>query len=335
MTMMKTLQVTAPGAFEIRERPIPQPGPGEVLMRVDAVTTCPQWDLHLWHDEPMFVGHRFHYPYAPGQPGHEATGEIAAIGPGVMDVAVGDRVSAWRDPGHETPGCYAQYVLLKAECVIRVPADLPTEATASVELAMCVGATFLLLRRMDAIAGRRFGVMGLGPAGLIAAQMARAEGAIEVIGFDLSAARRTLALSIGVDGAFSTRDDLSAHFPARPDRPALDSGVDCVGARATVEYLMDRTADVVALFGVQREDYTFGVRHYFPHGLRLCGYPGHSREAAEYAVGLIQSGALDLTPLVTHHLPLERYDEALALLEQQKAVKVCFHPWDEAATAYP
>jgi threonine dehydrogenase-like Zn-dependent dehydrogenase len=74
--------------------------------------------------------------------------------------------------------------------VIRVPDGLPPEATAPVELAMCVGASFLMLKTMDAIRGRRFGVMGLGPAGLIALQMARAEGAREVVGFDLSPARR-------------------------------------------------------------------------------------------------------------------------------------------------
>lgn len=59
---MKILQVTAPDAFEVREVETPQPGPGEVLLRVEAVTTCPQWDLHLRHNEPMFIGHHFEYP---------------------------------------------------------------------------------------------------------------------------------------------------------------------------------------------------------------------------------------------------------------------------------
>ena len=87
---------------------------------------------------------------------------------------------------------------------------------------------------------------------------------------------------------------------------------------------MDHTRDVVALFGVQREDYTFAPRHY---SLRLCGYPGHSRAAAEYAVELIVAGRLDLTPLVTHHLPLSRYNEGIDLLKTQQAIKICFHPW--------
>jgi threonine dehydrogenase-like Zn-dependent dehydrogenase len=325
---VKILQVTAPGGpFVVRDdMPIPEPGPGEVLLRVEAVTTCPQWDLHLRHDEPMFSGHQFRYPYPPGQPGHEATGEIAALGAGVAGLAIGDRVSAWRDPGHTTPGCYAQYVLRAAGDVIRVPAHLPPEATAPVELAMCVGATLQMLARMDVLRGRRIGVAGLGPAGLIALQMARAEGASEVIGFDFSPDRRALAVSLGADAAFDPRDpNLADRFPVRPARPALDSAIDCVGAKTSVEFLMDRVADVVALFGVQREDYAFAPRHY--SRLRLCGYPGHSRAAAEYAVDLMARGALDLAPLVTHHLPLEEYGRGVDLLENQQAVKICFRPW--------
>ena len=324
---MKSLQVGEGRAFAILDVPTPEPGPGEVLLRVDAVTTCPQWDLHLRHNEPMFVGHQFTYPYTPGQPGHEATGEIAAVGEGVTSVVVGDRVSAWRDVGHHVPGCYAQYVVHREENVIRVPAGLPPEATASVELAMCVGATFLMLRSMNIFENKRIGIGGLGPAGLIAAQMARAEGAAQVIGFDLSEARREYACVHAVDIAFDPRDAaLGEMLPARPGSPKLDSAVDCVGAKASVEFLMDRVRDVVALFGVQREDYTYKPHHNF--GLRLCGYPGHSREAAEYAVGLIERGKLNLAPLVTHHLPLERYAEGIDLLERQEAIKVCFHPWE-------
>ena len=127
---MKALQVTAPQQFEILDLPIPEPGEGEVLMKVLAVTTCPQWDLHLRHNEPMFIGHQFSYPYPVGQPGHEAAGEIAAVGAGVTTLAVGDRVSAWRDPGHRAPGCYAQYVIHRAENVIKTPRLLPIEALA-------------------------------------------------------------------------------------------------------------------------------------------------------------------------------------------------------------
>ena len=322
---MKILQVTAPREYELVDAPTPAPGPGEALVRIEGVTTCPQWDLHLRHNEPMFVGHQFSYPYMAGQPGHEATGVVEAVGEGVTQLRPGDRVSAWRDGGHHRPGCYAQYVVRPADQVIPVPEDLPPEAVASVELAMCVGTVFRMLREMQAVEGRRVGVAGLGPAGLVALQMARAEGAVTVVGFDLNAARRELALRLGAAACHDPTADLDARFPPRAGAPALDTSVDCVGAKASVEFLMDRTADAVALFGVQREDYTFSPRHY---SLRLCGYKGHSRESAQYAVELIRRGALDLASLVTHRLPLERYGEGIDLLEAQQAVKVMFLPWE-------
>jgi len=321
---MKILQVTAPGEFEVLDVPIPQPGPGQVLLKIQAVTTCPQWDLHLRHNEPMFEGAPFWYPYTPGQPGHEATGTIAAIGEGVTGFQEGERVSIFRDQGNKVPGCYAQYVVAPADRVIRVPEHLPAEATAPVELAMCVGATFLMLKEINALCGQTVGITGLGPAGLIAAQMARAEGAKEVFGFDLSPARREAATGV-LQAAFDPRA-AEAQFPARPEA-RLHTAIDCVGARRSVEWTMDHTSHVVALFGVQREEYSFKPRHYM--NLKLCGYPGHSREAAEYAVGLMEAGLLDLSLLSTHHLPLERYNEGIELLEKQEAVKICFWPWRE------
>ncbi|MBM3457778.1 MAG: hypothetical protein FJX77_04505 [Armatimonadetes bacterium] len=323
---MKAIRVGPGRAVELLSVSVPIPGPGEALLRIEAVTTCPQWDLHLRHDEPMFVGHRFVHPYPVGQPGHEATGTIAAVGEGVTTLQVGQRASAWKDAGHGRDGCYAQYVVHQAEHLISVPETLPWEATAPLELAMCVGAAFLRLREMGAVAGRRIGVMGLGPAGLIAVQMARAEGAREVIAFDPLAQRREYALRLRPDQVLDPGTVEESQFPVRPLRPALETVVDCVGLKASVEWAMDRASDTVQLFGVQREAYEFAVRHYT---LRLTGYPGHSREAAEYAVTLIQGGLLDLTPLVTHQLPLERYAEGIDLLEQRAAIKICFRPWWE------
>ncbi len=321
---MKCLQITAPGEFAIIDVPTPRPGEGEVLMRVEAVSTCVQWDLHCWHNEPMFLGHQFHYPYTPGRCGHEATGTVEAVGPGVTEVGAGDRICAWRDQAESFQGAYAHYYIVPAASVIRVPEGLPAQALAPVEMAMCMGTVFRMLRDMDVLRGRSFGATGLGPAGLIAIQMARAEGAAEVIGFDPLPERRELALRLGADACYDPAA-LDESIPVRPAAPRLQTSVDCVGAKQTVEFSMDVTEDVVALFGVQREDYAYAPRH---GRLRLCGYKGHFRESAEYAVELIEQGTLDLAPLVTHDLPLEQYGEGIALLEARKAIKVCYWPWE-------
>ncbi len=83
--------------------------------------------------------------------------------------------------------------------------------------------------------------------------------------------------------------------------------------------------DVVALFGVQRENYTYRPQH---NRLTLLGYKGHFRHSAEYAVDLIRQGKLNLAHLVSHKLPLEQYNDGIELLEQQKAIKICFLPWE-------
>ncbi|MBM3496565.1 MAG: hypothetical protein FJX72_19940, partial [Armatimonadetes bacterium] len=242
---MRILQIGRHPDIAFLDVPCPEPGPGQVVMRVLGVATCPQWDLHLRHDEPMFAGHRFEFPYTPGQPGHEATGVIASVGEAVSSVAVGDRVSAWRDAGHDRWGCYAEFVLLDEANVVKVPPEAPMEATASVELAMCVGATFLLLRTMGGLAGARVGINGLGPAGLVAAQMARAEGATRVVGFDPHEGRRCFAVERWVDEARHPGGDLDVAFPARPSAPALDVIVDCVGAKRSVEWAMDHASSRV------------------------------------------------------------------------------------------
>jgi NADPH:quinone reductase-like Zn-dependent oxidoreductase len=106
---MRALQIQAPGRAEVVDIAMPQPGPGEVRVRVSLVNTCPQWDLHLDAGEPMFVGQQIPYPYTSGQPGHEMVGVVDAIGEGVTAFRVGQRVAAWRDAGHHRQGCYAEY----------------------------------------------------------------------------------------------------------------------------------------------------------------------------------------------------------------------------------
>ena len=263
------------------------------------------------------MGGEFQFPLTPGKPGHEASGEIYAIGSDVTDLAVGDRAAAWRDQPMHVPGCYAQYVALPANNVIRVPKVLSAVETAPLELAMCVGATLVKLRAMNLLQGERYGVMGLGPAGLVAAQMLRAEGGSEIIGFDLSPDRRAFAAPL-LDASYDPRE--------ASELDKLDGIIDCVGAKNSVEWAMDHAQYFVALFGVQRQDYTFAPRHY--SNLSLIGYPGHSLQAAQYALESVERGALNLKVLSTHHLPLERYNEGIDLLEKQQAVKICFHPWE-------
>jgi threonine dehydrogenase-like Zn-dependent dehydrogenase len=134
-----------------------------------------------------------------------------------------------------------------------------------------------------------------------------------------------LARQLGADTVLTTRTD--ALPPDRFGPQALDAAIDCTGLRTSIEFLMDRTREAVAILGVLREDVTFGARHW--ERLALLGYGSHNRQAAERALQLVQEDKLKLAPLVTHILPLSRYDEGIALLRRQEAVKICFLPWAE------
>jgi threonine dehydrogenase-like Zn-dependent dehydrogenase len=320
--MMKQLQILEPGRVVWADAPVPQPQAGQVLVKVLGVTTCPHWDLHLMSGEPMFPGRPLSYPYTPGQPGHEAMGEVAALGPGVKGPPPGTRIAAWRDPGHQNPGCYAQYVCLDADHVIEIPANLEPQAIAPLELAMCVQVSFDQLLQLDAVQGARFGVSGLGPAGLVAVQMARAYGAREVLGVDPLPERRALATQLGADVVLPP--DAGAFPEGRSGPKALDAAIDCTGLKVSIEFLMDRTRQAVAIFGVLREDVVYGAQHW--GGLSLLGYRQHNRPAAVRALDLIRQGQLHLSPLVTHVLPFARYEEGVELLRAKQAIKVCFLP---------
>ncbi len=319
---MKALQFEAPGCVAWKEVDVPAPGPGEVLVRIEAVDTCPHWDLHIFAGEPMFPGQNLVYPYTLGQPGHEAVGEIVAVGDGVDPRCVGRRAAAWRDQGHSRQGCYAQFNTFLADNVLEIPAELPAERVASLELAMCIQVVFDRLAQFDAVRDACVGVGGLGGAGLIAVQMAKAYGAREVVGFDPLPERRDLAMRLGTDRA-------AGPGPAETLGPGerLDTAIDCTGLKVVIEDLMAKTRNAVALFGVNREDVSYGWRH---RSLALLGYGSHNRPAAEKALRLILDGKLDLTPLVSARLPLTRYAEGVEMLRRKRAIKIMYLPWADA-----
>jgi len=235
---MKILQILEPGRAIWTDADTPEPMHGEVLVKVTGVTTCPHWDMHILGGKPMFPGMKLEYPYLLGQPGHEAVGEVAVVGDGVKNLKVGDRVAAWRDTGKPRQGFYAQYNTFHENDLLKVPRYLKDEEIASLELAMCVEVSFQQLAVLGGIKGRRVGIAGLGPAGLLGVQMARAHGAAEVVGLDPMAERRDLAFELG---AHLVLDPINDEWPISRSEGALDDSIDMTGIPSSIEYLMDRT----------------------------------------------------------------------------------------------
>lgn len=332
---MRVLQITGVRHSEMIDMPVPEPKEAEVLVKVLAVVTCNNYALHIWQGRPMFeTTEQVVFPQPPGFPGHEWVGEVLELGPEATQFQVGD----WICPGGKRggkgrsyPAAYAQYRVVTAG--IKVPKRMDLRKLAPIGMAGEVSATILGLKAINAIEGKRAGVSGLGPAGLIAAQMLRAEGAEEIIGIEISPPRREHALSSGV--VDRVIDPLSEEGRALPVRGgvrsgrhgAIDVAIDCAGPRASVQYLMDHTEDIVSLFAVQHEPYAFEGWFIGLHqGLKLFGNPAGTEGCGPYAVRKVRNGSIDLSLTVSHTMSLEEFDKALELIESHQALKVMFLP---------
>ncbi|MBL8993984.1 MAG: zinc-binding dehydrogenase, partial [Spirochaetia bacterium] len=255
---MKSLVISQVGSSEWKEGEGIHPGSGEVVSRVLYTATCPHWDIHMFRGKPMFPGMELVYPIRAGRPGHEAVGEVVALGEGVTNFKVGDRVATWRDEGFGKNGTYAELMIQDAANLLAVPPDRDPLDYTSLELAMCVGASFLDIQKYSTFKDKRVFVQGLGPAGLIAVQIARALGSREVVALDINASRFALAKSLGADACFSPNDPAISGL-TRSDKNAPDMVVECVGLAKSVNAALRMTKEIVALFGVQREDYIYPV----------------------------------------------------------------------------
>ena len=319
----KVLQIVEPGRAEWIAADIPTPEPDEVLVKVSGITTCPHWDMRIYSGTPMFESRPLTFPYIPGEPGHEACGVVESYGSNVTGLAEGDDVVMWRDPGNRVQGCYARYVAVKANQVLKLPTRLPPERIASLELAMCVQVSFDQLLSVDAVDGKHVAVGGMGPAGLIAIQMAKAYGARKVTGTDLLDERRALALKIGADAAIHPDNLPENHVDGD-----FDSGLDTTGLSIAINQLIKATKKTVAVFGVMREPIEFGPEHWWG-GFTLMGYGEHNASAAQRALDLVINGKLELSHLVSATLPMTQYGKGVEMLKSKEAIKVLFDPWAE------
>jgi propanol-preferring alcohol dehydrogenase len=223
MDTMLAWQVARPGPIAGRplravDRPVPEPGDGELLVRVRACAVC-RTDLHV--AEGDLPPHR-----SPVVPGHEVVGEVAGAGAGVTGFAAGDRVGiAWlrytcgrcvycgrgaenlcpysRYTGWDADGGYAQYTTAPADFAYRLPDGYSDAELAPLLCAGIIG--FRALRRARLPSGGRLGIYGFGASAHLAAQVALAEGA-RVHVLTRSAAARELALELGAASAGGADD---------------------------------------------------------------------------------------------------------------------------------
>lgn len=316
---MKAIQIITPGKALVVDVPIPGIEDDQVLVKVKACVTCPQWDITLFKGIDIFERPGYpKYPLPIGFHGHEMSGKVVAVGPAVEKFKVGDRVASIISGGEDKPGFYCEYANRPVETIAKVPDSVSYEAAASLEMARYVSSHIGV---MD-VGGLRVGVVGLGSAGLIALQMFKSLHAREVVGIDILQPRLELARRLGADETInsSLQGDVK-----KLEQQSLQTSVDCSGTAAGLQAALDYTSGPVAIFGVVHGEAKFGIKHWLK-GTHILPRKSPTEKDTEFVLELWRDNKLNTEALVTRRLPFERYAEGVELLIARKAIKICFYP---------
>ena len=173
------------------------------------------------------------------------------------------------------------------------------------------------------IAGKRVGIVGLGPAGIIALQMVRAQGAGAVVAIDLVPERLELARTLGADQVVLIEPGTP---PAELEQEPLEASIDCTGAAAGMQVALDHTVGgPVSPFGVIHGEAIYTTRHW-RNRTGIAPRVAPAGPDASYVTGLWAAEKLNTEVLIGARLPFERYDEGVQLLLAKQALKVCYLP---------
>ncbi|CAN5181864.1 zinc-binding dehydrogenase [soil metagenome] len=318
----------------VEDVPIPEPGPGEVLVKVEYCGIC--------HSDLSLINGTFPAQLPVVTQGHEASGTVAKLGPGVTNWSVGDRVIlAAGKPCLECPNCrradfsnclrirlmafaydggWAEYTVGQAAGLTRIPDNVPFEQAAI--LADAVSTPFGAVVRTGKVAvGESVGVWGVGGIGTHIVQLARMVGAAPIIAIDLNPAVRDRALELGADYAFDSRDEaLQDKISEVTAGRKLDVAFDAVGLKVTFEQALDSLTVGGRLVGVgmSAESPTIGMTAMF--GLtkkQVLGHLGYQNVDIETLANLVSRGRLDLTRSISAVVPLDDIAQGIEMLEKQ------------------
>ena len=313
---MRAALLRAPGAIECIEAPTPEPAPGQVLVKTVCASLCGS-DLHYVFmpllDQP--------FPSRRGFPGHEGVGEVVeSRAPGFTP---GQAVLTVPDIHHA--GCFADYQVLGPEFLIPLDTAMARERLV---LAQPLGTVIYSLKRfLPAEVPETVVVLGQGGIGLFFTWMLKHRGVARVIASEPLAERRVLARRFGADAALD---------------PARESVVDAVrdltagqGAPLVIEAAgTDETRvqaiELVALdgrvgiFGLPEADQmaSFPMHQFFRKRITMMSTYGAQGEAGHASfresLDLGTSGRIDVAPLISHRLPLERIDETFRIAQARE-----------------
>jgi L-iditol 2-dehydrogenase len=322
MTERRALVIDSPGSIALQDAPELVPGPGEVVARPVYTGVCGT-DLELLAGvvDPAYV----RYPLVPG---HEWSGVIEAVGPGVTGLEPGQRViaegiipdrtcaecvqghtnlcAAYDEIGFTRAGAAADQVLVPAQ-VVHVLADSVSLLEAA--LAEPAAVAWRAIRRGDPVPGERVAVVGDGTLAMITAHLLGLYSPAELVVCGQRPAQAELAAELG-----------ATRFSVGDPGGRFDLVIEAAGPAGAVERALGlaRRGGRVVLLGLAGNDVTarFPIDDVVNRDLRISASFSYTSAAWAELTALLGSGRIRLAPLVTHRFPLDAYKEAFEVLRE-------------------
>ncbi len=318
--------------------PEPEVGPNDLLIKIRKTAICGT-DVHIynwdhWSQQTVPLGL---------VTGHEYVGEVVGMGDEISGFAVGDRVSG---EGHITcgycrncragrrhlcrntigvgvnrAGAFAEYLVIPAFNAFKLPEEVTDNIAAIFDPFGNAVHTALSFR----LAGEDVMITGAGPIGIMAGAVARHAGARHVVMTDINDYRLELAQQMGatrtVNVARESLEDVTRELGMTE---GFDVGLEMSGVPSAFRSLLAamNNGGKVALLGIPPEEMTIDWSQVIFKGLELKGIYGREMFETWYKMAsLIQSG-LDLTPMITHHLPVDSYLDGFEIMRSGQSGKV-------------
>jgi L-iditol 2-dehydrogenase len=334
---MRQAVMTSPGNIEIRDVAAPEPGPGEVLIRVQRIGVCGS-DVHVWHGKHPYTS----YPVVQG---HEFSAVVEAVGEGVSGIEVGAKVTATpqvvcgncgpcrrgdyhicdelKVEGFQAPGVAQDLFVTTADKIVPLPDSFTFEQGALVEP---VSVAVHTVSRIKDITEKNVVVLGAGPIGNLVAQVAQARGA-KVLLTDLSDYRLEIAQQCGINSISNPSNESLKEATYRTfGEDGFECAFECVGAEATMTDAVEtiQKGGTIVVVGVFAEKPRVDLGLVQDRELSLIGTLMYKYEDYLDAVQLIDKGRVKTDPLFSKHFPFAEYTQAYNFIDNQcdKTMKV-------------
>ncbi len=350
---MKAWVLGDPEQLMMVEKPVPEPGAAEVLLRVDAIAVCATDIEIIRHGLPAMIDGAL--PFNKGfTPGHEYMGTVVERGPGVDEFEIGDRVTVevhagcgrcqrcregmytsclnygYRDKGHRangfsTDGGFAEYAVNNINTMVHIPDEM-TDAEAT--LVVTAGTAMYGLDVMGGIiAGEGVAVIGPGPIGLMGVAVAKALGAQPVILTGTRDTRLEMGARLGADAVVNlNREDPVAAVQRITGAKGVQYVLECSGAPNALNEAarMVNRGGRICLAAFPADPVPVDLAYLVRNNIYVFGIRGEGKSATHRAAALMAQKRFDATIIHTHTFPLAEVPTAIRYASEriEDAIKV-------------